>query len=380
MDNRRIPDCNSQVNQATLDFLAVEIYIYGYPLVLMDVTKQIMLAAGLRLNQFLHEPAFPTPQYTTIVRPNVDTLYSMAWLDLTREPIILKVPDTHKRYYLMEFLDAWTNVFASIGARTTGTRAGAYAITGPEWNGSLPEGAIRIGAPTNTVWIIGRTQTNGPMDYQIVHAIQNNYVLIPFNYREKLDNQYPNTPEIKQGNINPVDLVARMDATTFFQTMMRTTAQDPAWIEDPEMNQKFAMLGLIPNPSFDFQGLNPPVQHALQFAALNGPKIIQTEAIQKIGAHHSSNGWILFHKNMGFYGANYLLRAIVAMTGIGANLPHDSVYIPAFTDAAGGQLTGFNNYLIHFYPGQLPRPMRFGRLLFITIGDIWWKTPFDVMP
>lgn len=360
MDNHRIPGFNPDGlpgNQAILDFMAVDIYIYGYPLVLMDVTKRIMLAPGLHLNQFINERAFPTPQYTTIVRPNVDTLYSMAWLDLSREPIILKVPDTHQRYYLMEFLDAWTNVFASIGVRTTGTRAGAYAITGPEWNGSLPEGIIRIGAPTNTVWIIGRTQTNGPQDYQIVHTIQNNYSLIPLSCREKLDYQYPSNHSNhrkNQQNVNPVDLVAGMDAVTFFQTMMRVIAQNPAWIEDPEMNQKLAALGLIPNQKFDFQALNPAVAQALQFAALNAPRIIQTEAVHKISAYHNNTGWILYHKNMGFYGVDYLQRAIVAMSGIGANLPQDSVYAPAFTDVTGRLLTGSNNYLLHFDPGQFP--------------------------
>jgi hypothetical protein len=89
----------------------------------------------------------------------------MAWLDLSKKPLVLHLPDTHNRYYLMELLDAWTNVFSSIGARTTGTREGNYAITSPEWNGTLPQGVIRVEAPTNTTWIIGRTQTNGPEDY-----------------------------------------------------------------------------------------------------------------------------------------------------------------------------------------------------------------------
>jgi len=121
----------------------------------MDVTKKIMLASESQLNQFFNERTFPDPQYTTIIRPNVDTLYSMAWIDLSREPIVLHVPDTHSKYYLMEFLDAWSNVFVSIGARTTGTGEGFYVITGPQWNGMIPRGIIRIEAPTNTVWVIG---------------------------------------------------------------------------------------------------------------------------------------------------------------------------------------------------------------------------------
>ena len=154
-------DC--YVKQEMLNFMAI------------DITKKIMLSSGSHMNDFLNERVLPNSNYTTIVRPNVDTLYSQAWLDLSQQPVVLYVPATHNRYYLMEFLDAWTNVFASIGARTTGTAAGAYAIAGPQWNGMLPEGIMRVDAPTNTVWVIGRTQTNGPSDYSTVHAIQDRY-------------------------------------------------------------------------------------------------------------------------------------------------------------------------------------------------------------
>jgi hypothetical protein len=111
----------------------------------------------------------------------VDTLYSFAWLDLSKEPIVLSVPDTQGRYYMMPLLDAWTNVFASPGKRTTGTKAGNFAITGPGWVGKLPGGVRQIKAPTNTVWITGRTQTNGPRDYAAVHALQKQYKLTPLS-------------------------------------------------------------------------------------------------------------------------------------------------------------------------------------------------------
>jgi hypothetical protein len=356
MDNHRISVFNSdsfQGNQAVLDGTATEVYIYGYPLVLMDVTKRMMLAAGSHLNRFLNERAFPAPQYTTIVRPNVDTLYSMAWLDLSRGPVMLRVPDTHSRYYLMELLDAWTNVFASIGARTTGTREGNYLITGPVWNGKLPEGTIRVGAPVNTVWIIGRTQTNGPADYPEVHAIQNQYVLIPSGGRGEMRDPCQHDGAKRPLNINPADLVAGMDAATFFQTMMTAMFLNPPWIADPEMDKKLAILGLVPGQTLDIHRLSPPVQHALQVAAAYAPGLIQAGAVQK-NRRYNIHGWTLLLQNMGFYGADYMRRAMVAMTGIGANLPHDAVYAPAFTDAAGKPLTGDNTYLIHFNPGELP--------------------------
>ena len=126
----RIP-CNyrnrSDENSKTKDLLqsmAIDAYIYGYPLVLSDITKRNGLSSESQINSFYNESAFITPEFNQVVRPNVDTLYSYAWLDLSNGPIILHVPNTNNRYYVMEMLDPWTNVFASVGARTTGTNEG----------------------------------------------------------------------------------------------------------------------------------------------------------------------------------------------------------------------------------------------------------------
>lgn len=125
--------------------------------------------------------AFPDASFKDVVRATVDTLYSSAFLDLSKEPMVLSVPDTKGRYYLMPMLDAWTNIFASPGKRTTGTKAGHFAVTGPGWTGELPKGVQELKSPTNMVWIIGRTQTDGPKDYPAVHAIQDGYKLTPLS-------------------------------------------------------------------------------------------------------------------------------------------------------------------------------------------------------
>ena len=146
---------------------AKDAYLYGYPLVLMDVTRAKMTnvpsVAGLAapMGQFVNLRAFPDATFTDVVSPNADTLYSIAWLDLKQEPIVMSVPDTHGRYYLMEMLDGWTNVFASPGKRTTVTAKADYVVTGPGWSGTLPAGMKEIKSPTALVWAIGRTQTNG---------------------------------------------------------------------------------------------------------------------------------------------------------------------------------------------------------------------------
>ena len=167
--------------------VAEDAYIFGYPLVLMDVTKAVSTAVpkpeGTKapINQFAHVRAFPDATYTDIVSPNADTLYSLAWLDLAKEPMVLSVPDVGKRFYLMQIMDDWTNVFASPGTRTTGGGKGDFAIVGPQWTGKLPEGVKELKSPTNMVWIVGRTQTNGKDDYPAVRAIQDQYKLTPLS-------------------------------------------------------------------------------------------------------------------------------------------------------------------------------------------------------
>jgi hypothetical protein len=170
-----------------IQVIAEAAYIYGYPLVTMDITMKQMTNVpnpgefSAPLNQFAHVPEYPDPDFKAVVSPNADTLYSSTFLDLSKEPIVLHVPDVEGRYYLMPMLDAWTNVFASPGKRTTGTGANDFVITGPFWDGIVPEGTTQIKSPTNLVWIIGRTQTNGPADYDAVHKIQEQYTLTPLS-------------------------------------------------------------------------------------------------------------------------------------------------------------------------------------------------------
>ncbi|MGH3203505.1 MAG: DUF1254 domain-containing protein, partial [Streptosporangiaceae bacterium] len=156
--------------------LGVEAYLYLYPLVTMEVTRRQLtnIEAGKMpgrapMGQWAHIPAFPTADFKAVVRPNFDTLYSIAWLDLSDGPVVVSIPDTAGRYYVFPIYDMWTNAFAAPGWRTTGTGEQHHALIPPGWSGSLPDGVSALPSPTPTVWIIVRTQTNGPADYEAVH-------------------------------------------------------------------------------------------------------------------------------------------------------------------------------------------------------------------
>src|SRR6202451_3834996 len=177
----------SAITEQEAQSIARDAYIYFYPLVTMDVTRKQLTNVepgkgfGGPMNAFTNVPAFPTADMKQVVRPNFDTLYSVAYLDLTKEPMVVSVPDTGGRYYLLPMLDMWSDVFASPGWRTTGTQAGNFLITPRGWSGNVPAGLTQIEAPTSYVWIIGRTKTDGPSDYDAVHKIQAGYKITPLS-------------------------------------------------------------------------------------------------------------------------------------------------------------------------------------------------------
>src|SRR5215467_256544 len=165
--------------------LSYDAYTYLYPLMTMEVTRRqgTNVAADAKPgfgppNEFHHIRAFPAADFRAVVRPNFDTLYSSAWLDLREGPVVVHAPDTDDRYYMLPMLDMWTDVFANPGKRTTGTAAGDFVLVAPGYDGETPAGTV-IEAPTPWLWVIGRTQTNGPGDYDAVHTVQDGYAVTP---------------------------------------------------------------------------------------------------------------------------------------------------------------------------------------------------------
>jgi hypothetical protein len=218
-------------------------YVYGYPLVTMELTRRVMTNTAsvsdkaAPMGQFRNLRTYPDAAFRAVTAPNADTLYSTAWLDLTKEPYILSLPDEEGRYYLMPMLSGWTDVFASPGKRTTGTGAQKFAITGPGWQGDLPDGVKQIEAPTNMVWILGRTYCTGTAeDYSAVHALQAQYELVPLS-------AYGKTYTPPKGKVGPKidmqtavrDQVNRLPASEYFALLAELMKSNPPAAADGPM-------------------------------------------------------------------------------------------------------------------------------------------------
>jgi hypothetical protein len=339
--------------------IAYEAYVYTYPMVLMDLTRLQMsnIEAGKipgrgPMMTFTHNRAFPEANNREVVRPNFDTLYSFAWLDLTREPAIISVPDIQGRYYMLPLLDMWTDVFAIIGTRATGTKAGHYAIIGPDWSGKLPASFIRIDAPTPYVWVVGRTQTNGPKDYSAVHKIQDAYKLIPLS-------QWGITPQSIKVKIDPevdmktppLDQTHNMPAKTYFEHAAELMKVHPPHITDQAIVARMRRIGLETGKSLNFDKLDSLVQQSLEKAGKDGLRAMQAR-FKRLGSE--VNGWRVATSNLGVYGNDYLDRAVIAMVGLATNPPEEAIYPVNFADSEGKLVDGNNNYVLHFKKDQLP--------------------------
>jgi hypothetical protein len=335
--------------------IAERAYLFAYPIVLMEYTRR---GSG-EMNRFMNVPAFPDASFRNVIRPNADTLYSSAWLDLSKEPLMMHVPDTHDRFYLMQFMDAWTETFSAPGKRTTGTAEGWFAIVGPGWKGSLPDRAQRIDSPTNMVWLLGRTQTNGASDYENVHAIQRGYILMPFSqYPDGPKTAAPGPPQRRAAPAGgpPPAQVARLTSTEFFDTFARLLINNPPHKGDEPMMKDLARIGIEPGKAFHPESLGADGAKAVDDGVKDATGKLAI-ADRAVAGHAGKTGWTSFGTKVGRYGTDYEVRAQVARIGLGANPPEDAVYMACGRDAEEHLLDGANQYRLHFEKGQTP-PVR----------------------
>ncbi len=359
--------------------IGVEGVVYGFPLVIMDLTRQVNTNvaspqpdAHAPIGQFGNMAAFPPASDHSVVRMNLDTKYSWGWLDLSEGPVVLTVPNTNGKYYLMPLVDAWTNVFASPGARTTGTKAGNFVITGPGWSGDTPAGMEVYKSPTSMVWVLGRTQTNGPADYAAVDKIQAGYKLTPLSAWGK---PYTAPAGVVNPKINmdpPIKQLQAMSTTEFFNTLAQLMVKNPAYSYDGPALEKLAKIGVVPGEKFDLSKLDPDVAKALEnvvptaFAKL-------TEAAKNVAK--PVEGWQVPPAKVADAGTDYGLRAVVATVGLGANIAADAIYPNAFADSENQPLNGANKYVLHFDKGQTPPTNSFWSLTMYDAQSFFVENP-----
>jgi hypothetical protein len=338
--------------------IATDAYIYGYPLVTVEMTRRIVTNVGAPvglhapMGQFAIAREYPTAAFKDVTAPNADTLYESAFLDLSKEPYVLSLPDAHGRYYLMPMLDAWTDVFQVPGKRTTGTKAQKYAITGPGWGGTLPDGVTEYKSPTSMVWIIGRIYCTGtPADYKAVHEMQDKMALVPLSSYGKPYSPPAGTVDPSIDTKTPVrDQVNALDVAAYFNLMAQLMKDNPPTPEDVPLVARIAKIGIVPGQPFDLTKLSPDAQQALKAVPKAGFGKIMGY-FKDAGKHE--NGWAFFPKT-GVYGTDYLDRAFVTAIGLGANRPQDAVYPTSEVDAAGKPYSGSNKYVMHFDNGKMP--------------------------
>ena len=337
--------------------IGVEAYIYAYPLVLMEITRRVstnveaVKGVHAPMNQFAHIRAYPDHNFREVVRPNADTLYSILWYDVLKEPQVLSIAGTGGRYFMLPILDMWTDVIATPGSRTSGTDAANYVIVGPNWQGTLPEDVELIRSTTNTGWIVGRTQTNGEADYENVHKMQDGYKITPLSQWGKSTNvpaKIPANPSWDMKTPPPVQ-VANMSAKTYFELFADLLINNPPHELDWNMVKLLEQINIVPGKEFSFSALPSEKQKALEQAMVDAQKLI----LQKKTGDFI-DGWGVAREMMGNYGNSYLQRAYIALIGLGANVPEDAVYPMTAVDSDGNPYNGSHRYVMHFSKEQLP--------------------------
>jgi hypothetical protein len=350
----------SPAEAATPFAVGKDAYVYGYPMMLVDQTREAMRAVS---NRFAYMPSVPTAADKAVVRPNVDTLYASAFLDLTAEPVVIHVPDTSGRYYVMQMMDANTNVFASPGKRTSGTSAHDFVIIGPFWHQQvqLSEGMTAIHAPTNTVWIINRIQVNGDKDVDAVNDLQKQIAIARLSeWPAGAVPAAPIPPLPKSDQPAPPEVIAGIGAPAYFNKLAILLRDNPPAPGDNPIIQRLATIGFVPGRPFN---PSPDLSLTLEKARLRSLDAIR-DKVPTLG--HDVNGWRILTTKVGIYGTDYMQRAAVAEFGLGANLPEDAVYPSAMTDASGQPLTGDKPYVLHFNKSELP-----------PVNAFWSLTMYD---
>jgi hypothetical protein len=380
IDGITIPTTTGSPTPAEARQIAAAAYVYGYPLVFMDALKEHQTAVpspdpalGLApINQIIRAYQVPIDKFqfhSAAAWPITDASYIGAWLDLTKDPVVLSVPASNGRYYIIMLEDTWTNDLLPVGPRTTGDGPGNFAIVGPGWNGTLPSDVTKIQSTTNAVFLAGRAQMNGPADLPATAAFLDNVTLTPLSAWGT--NYTPPAAVSVTSNVTPEALasaiatyVSNMTPDAFYGHMAKAMGGNPPYSVDKPVIDQIARIGIVPGRPFDWSSMNATMRDAITQGYQDGISQVNAAAANWPGAV-VVNGWKITH-NMGAFGTNYTLRAgLAAGTGAG-NLAEDALYWLSFTNATGVPYNGENNYVLHFASNSTP-----------PVNGFWSVTLYD---
>jgi len=372
----------ADVVEGTEDFgLAVDAYIYGYPLVTMEMTRRVVTnveeSKGSRgpMGQMIKLRQYPDANFRDVTAPNADTLYTTAFFDVGDEPWVLATPDMKDRYFLLPFLSGWTDVFQVPGSRTTGQGAKTFLITGPSWSGQVPEGMTQLKSPTALVWLLGRLYCTGTKeDYADVHALQDQFKLQPLSTWGKDYTPPANKVDSSIDMKTPVrDQVDNMTLTEYFTLLADLMKRNPPAGADEPALKEFAKIGLVAGNDFDPKVLDSRWDKRVPEVA---QEKIKLHFLDSGGDMSRVNGWNYTVK-AGVYGTNYIQRALVTYIGLGANRPQDAVYPTSLKPSLIESYNGSNKYVIRFEKGELPPVKGFWSLTMYDEGMFFVANPIN---
>lgn len=361
LDGITIPTTTGSPKPAEAQQIAAAAYVYGYPLVFIDIWKEhqtavpsLDLARGVApINQLVRlyqvkQTRGPTNNPYTF--PPLDFSGFTAWLNLMNEPMVLSLPAADGRYYVVQLTDAWMDDFASLGSRTTGNRPGNFALVGPSWNGTLPSNVTKVQTPTNTVWMAMRTPQNATGD-PVAAAFLDNVTLTPLSawgMHYTPPSTVPVTSSITVDPLAPASYaqISNMTPDAFYGRMAMLMASNPPHNADKAVVDLIARIGIAPGMPFNWSGLNTSMRKAIIQGYQDGISQVNAAAAKWPGVS-IVNGWKMTY-NAGTYGTNYTLRAGMANASPLYNLPQDALYLQSRTNATGIPYSGAHSYVLHF--------------------------------
>jgi len=358
--------------------LGRQAYVYGYPLLEFARVRKEQTSVpcpdrrgDAPINSFSNAREFPGPDNRTVVAPNTDTLYSIAHLDLGHGPIVLSHPDMGKRYFSFELLDPYTNVIGFVGSRTTGSKAGRFAIS---WKGRPAARKPRIPvihSRYRRVWVIGRTLATDRADQREAYGQMKQYGLARLHREPR---HWPKGCDPGE----PATFPTPTDGKRFIAKLNRRLAANPPPGRDQPLLDDLATVGVGPGLSPEGAHLSGAALAALYDSvaaeAASFPTAARLHALQQAIAQ---GGWLLPADDIGDYGTDYDFRAQIAVLGLGANTPDEAIYPTALTDSTGALLNGANDYRMVFSPGAAPPTRYFWSLTVYDSNGYLAPNPID---